>query len=108
MYEEDEDLLEDIIIENKQALEMVSIYTNILISTMESFSSIISNRLSQIMKFLTSVTILLAVPTVIYSLWGVNVPLPFQNSAFGFTVMVVSGIVITGLFALVLWWKDML
>ena len=108
MYEEDEDLLEDIIIENKQALEMVSIYTNILISTMESFSSIISNRLSQIMKFLTSVTILLAVPTVIYSLWGVNVPLPLQNSSLGFMVMVVSGIVITGLFALVLWWKDML
>ncbi|MDK8285725.1 magnesium transporter CorA family protein [Dialister micraerophilus] len=108
MYEEDEELLEDIIIENKQALEMVSIYTNILISTMESFSSIISNRLSQIMKFLTSVTILLAVPTVIYSLWGVNVPLPLQNSSLGFMVMVVSGIVITGLFALVLWWKDML
>lgn len=108
MYEEDEDLLEDIIIENKQALEMVGIYTNILISTMESFSSIISNRLSQIMKFLTSVTILLAVPTVIYSLWGVNVPLPFQNSPMGFTVMVVSGILITGLCAIILWWKDML
>lgn len=108
MYEEDEDLLEDIIIENKQALEMVGIYTNILISTMETFSSIISNRLSQIMKFLTSVTILLAVPTVIYSLWGVNVPLPFQHSPMGFVIMVVSGFIITGMCALILWWKDML
>lgn len=81
MYEEDEDLLEDVIIENKQALEMAEIYTNILMSMMDSFSSIISNRLSQIMKFLTSVTIILATPTLIYSLWGINVPVPFESSA---------------------------
>ena len=84
MYEEDEDLLEDVIIENKQALEMVEIYSNILISMMDSFSSIISNRLSSIMKFLTSMTILLAVPTLIYSLFGVNVPVPMAESPMGF------------------------
>ncbi len=108
MYEEDEDLLEDVIIENKQALEMVEIYTNILMSMMDSFSSIISNRLSQIMKFLTSVTILLAVPTLIFSLWGINVPVPWQESEIGFATVILLGIVTTIVTAVVLWKKDML
>lgn len=108
MYEEDEDLLEDVIIENKQALEMVDIYTNILSSMMASFSSIISNRLAQIMKFLTSMTILLAVPTLVYSLWGVNVPVPMADSAFGFLSLVLSGVVVTIVVAFFLWKKDML
>lgn len=108
MYEEDEDLLEDVIIENKQALEMVEIYTNILMSMMDSFSSIISNRLSQIMKFLTSVTILLAVPTLIFSLWGINVPVPWENSEIGFASVILLGVVCTLVSALVLWKKDML
>lgn len=108
MYEEDEDLLEDVIIENKQALEMVEIYTNILMSMMDSFSSIISNRLSQIMKFLTSVTILLAVPTLIFSLWGINVPVPWESSEIGFTAVILLGLVLTLVSALVLWKKDML
>ena len=108
MYEEDEDLLEDVIIENKQALEMVEIYTNILMSMMDSFSSIISNRLSQIMKFLTSVTILLAVPTLIFSLWGINVPVPWESSEIGFAAVTLLGLVLTLVSALVLWKKDML
>ncbi len=108
MYEEDEDLLEDVIIENKQALEMVEIYTNILMSMMESFSSIISNRLSQIMKFLTSMTILLAVPTLIYSLWGVNVPVPMAEDSLGFWDLTMAGIIITIVVAYLLWKKDML
>lgn len=108
MYEEDEDLLEDVIIENKQALEMVDIYTNILSSMMASFSSIISNRLAQIMKFLTSMTILLAVPTLVYSLWGVNVGVPLADAPYGFTVLVLFGILITIACAVFLWKKDML
>lgn len=108
VYEEDEDLLEDVIIENKQALEMVGIYTNILISMMDSYSSIISNGLAQIMKILTSVTILLAVPTVLYSLWGINVPLPMSDSPYGFSVLLTGGIVLTALVAFLLWRKDML
>lgn len=108
MYEEDEGLLEDVIIENKQALEMVEIYTNILMSMMDSFSSIISNRLSQIMKFLTSVTILLAVPTLIFSLWGINVPVPWESSEIGFAEVTLLGLVLTLVSALVLWKKDML
>ena len=108
MYEEDEDLLEDVIIENKQALEMAEIYTNILLSMMDSFSSIISNRLSQIMKFLTSVTIILAIPTLIYSLWGINVPVPFEESPFGFVGVILIGILLTLAVTFILWRKDML
>ena len=108
MYEEDEDLLEDVIIENKQALEMAEIYTNILMSMMDSFSSIISNRLSQIMKFLTSVTIILATPTLIYSLWGINVPVPFESSPFGFVEVTLLGVAVTVAVTFVLWKKNML
>lgn len=108
MYEEDEDLLEDVIIENKQALEMVEIYSNILMSMMDAFSSIISNRLAQIMKFLTSMTILLAVPTLVYSLWGVNVPVPMGDSPMGFMSLILFGVLFTVVVAFVLWRKDML
>lgn len=108
LYEEDEDLLEDVIIENKQALEMVGIYTNILMSMMDSFSSIISNRLSQIMKFLTSVTIILALPTLIFSLWGINVPVPLAESANGFGEVIGIGLLATLVVTLLLWKKNML
>mgnify|MGYP002230209690 FL=1 len=90
MYEEDEDLLEDVIIENKQAIEMVEMYSNILMSMSDTFASIISNNLNIVMKFLASITIMLAVPTIIFSLWGINVQVPFQDSANGF--FFVSGI----------------
>ena len=90
MYEEDEDLLEDVIIENKQAIEMVEMYSNILMSMSDTFASIISNNLNLVMKFLASITIMLAVPTIIFSLWGINVQVPFQDTANGF--FYVSGI----------------
>ena len=79
MYEEDEDLLEDVIIENKQAIEMVEMYSNILMNMMNAFTSIISNNLNMVMKMLAALTITLAVPTIIFSLWERNVPLPFQG-----------------------------
>ena len=72
-YPDDEDLLEDVIIENKQAIEMCTIYRDILSGTMDAFASVISNNLNIVMKFLTSVTIILAVPTLLASLWGMNV-----------------------------------
>ena len=64
-YEEDEELLEDVIIENKQAMEMTDIYHNILRSTMSLFGSIIDNNLNQVMKFLAAITIILELPTMI-------------------------------------------
>lgn len=84
MYEEDEDLLEDVIIENKQAIEMVEMYSNVLISMSDTFASIISNNLNMVMKFLASITIILAVPTIVFSLWGMNVNVPFSSNEFGF------------------------
>ena len=67
MYEEDQDLLEDVMVENKQAIEMASIYSSILNGMMGTFASVISNNLNMVMKFLTSVTIVMAIPTMISS-----------------------------------------
>lgn len=77
LYEEDEDILEDAIIENRQAIEMANIYRDILNGTMDAYASIISNNLNSVMKTLTSITIVLAVPTMISSFWGMNVELSF-------------------------------
>ena len=81
------DLLEDVIIENRQAMEMCTIYRDILSGTMDAFASIISNNLNIVMKVLTSLTILLSVPTLFASLWGMNVAVPFAASPFGFYVV---------------------
>ena len=108
LYEDDEDILEDAIIENRQAIEMAQIYTNILNGTMDAYASIISNNLNGVMKFLTSITIVLAIPTMISSFWGMNVKLPFENSNLGFIIMVAIAVVLT---LGVTWWlkrKDML
>ncbi len=77
-YPEDEDLLEDAIVENKQAIEMANVYSSILDVTMEAYSSVISNNLNTVMKVLTSLTIIMTIPTMIFSFFGMNVPLPFQ------------------------------
>ena len=108
LYEEDEEILEDAIIENRQAIEMSQIYRDILNGTMDAYASIISNNLNGVMKFLTSITIILAVPTMISSFWGMNVELPFQNNSMGFVIMIFVAVVTT---LLVTWWlnrKDML
>lgn len=79
-YPEDRELLEDVIIENKQAIEMGNIYSNILSGTMDAFASVISNNLNIVMKTLTSITIVMSVPTMIASFWGMNVMVPFDNA----------------------------
>ena len=107
MYEEDEDLLEDVIIENKQAIEMVEMYSNILMSMSDTFASIISNNLNIVMKFLASITIMLAVPTIIFSLWGINVQVPFQDSANGFFFVSGIALICTITAAILLWRKDL-
>ncbi len=75
-YPEDRELLEDVIIENKQAIEMANIYSSILSGTMDAFASIISNNVNIVMKFLASVTIVMAIPTMISSFYGMNVLIP--------------------------------
>lgn len=79
LYPDDEDLLEDVITENQQAIEMVNISSSILTSMMDAFASIISNNLNVVMKFLASVTILVSLPAIITGFYGMNVHLPFQN-----------------------------
>jgi len=80
MYPDDEDLLEDVITENQQAIEMVNISSNILSSMMDAFASIISNNLNVVMKILASVTILVSLPNMITSFYGMNVDLPLQEN----------------------------
>ena len=82
-YPEDEELLEDVIVENKQAIEMANVYSSILDVTMEAYSSVISNNLNAVMKILTSVTLVMTIPTMIFSFFGMNVPLPWETSAAG-------------------------
>ena len=82
-YPEDQELLEDVIVENKQAIEMANVYSSILDVTMEAYSSVISNNLNAVMKILTSVTLVMTIPTMIFSFFGMNVPLPWETSAAG-------------------------
>ncbi len=107
LYEEDEDLLEDVIIEYKQAVEMVEMYSHILNSMMEVFASIISNNLNLVMKFLATVTIILAIPTLVSSLWGMNVPVPFANSPWGFVFVLFFAVSVSCLAAYILWKRRM-
>jgi len=102
MYDEDEDLLEDAIVENRQAIEMSEIYTQILSSTMDAFASVISNNLNVIMKFLTVVTIVLAIPTMLASFYGMNVGLPFQDSPLAFAGIVLLSLLLSSAVILVL------
>lgn len=79
LYEDDEELLEDIIIESKQGIDTAKIYSSILQSTMEAISSIINNNMNEVMKSLTVITIALSIPTMVYSWYGMNINLPYMN-----------------------------
>lgn len=108
LYEEDEDLLEDSIIENKQAMEVSKTYSDILNETMDVYASVISNNINDVMKFLTLITIILAVPTLVASIWGMNVPVPFQFHQYGFPIMIAISVVVTILTMIWFKKKDML
>lgn len=107
LYEEDEDLLEDVIVEYKQAIEMVEMYGHILNSMMEVFATIISNNLNLVMRFLASITIVLAIPTLISGLWGMNVPVPFAEVSFGFFIVLFMAMTVSLLAGFWLWKKHM-
>lgn len=85
--EDDLDFLEDVAIEYRQALEMASIHSNILTGTMDAFASVISNNLNMVMKSLTSVTIVFMLPTLVSSIYGMNVPLPLAGNAHAFEII---------------------
>jgi magnesium transporter len=86
--DEEKDFLDDLIIETSQALETANTYTNILSSTLDAFASIISNNQNEVLKRLTTLTIFLSIPVLIASIYGMNVPLPFQHSPFAFWIPV--------------------
>ncbi len=97
-YSEDErDLLEDISIDSKQAIEMADIYSSILNEMMDFFSSLMSNNLNLVMKFLTSITILIAIPTLVSGIYGMNVPLPYQHSNHAFLITILISFVISAM-----------
>ena len=107
-YPDDTELLEDVIIENKQAIEMCTIYRDILSGTMDAFASVISNNLNIVMKFLAAITIVLSIPTMIASFWGMNVPgLPFADTPGGFWAVMAVALAASGITILILWRKKM-
>lgn len=105
-YPDDEDLLEDVIIENKQAMEMATIYNGILGGMVDTFASVISNNLNIVMKFLATVTIVMSIPTMIASFYGMNVPLPGSSNPYGFYIVLAAALLLSGLVALVFYKKD--
>ena len=89
-YPEDTELLGDVIVENQQAIEMTTIYRDIINGTRELMSSVIDNRLNNVMKYLTSITIVLAIPTLISGIYGMNVDakwMPLAKTPFGFAII---------------------
>ena len=92
---DERDLLDDLVIENEQAIEMCNIYRDILSGTMDAFASIISNNVNLVMKILTVITIILTIPSLIAALWGMNVPVPFEENPLGFLIVIGITLVIT-------------
>ncbi|WP_088072142.1 magnesium transporter CorA family protein [Gottfriedia luciferensis] len=106
MYEDDEDLLEDVIIENKQAIEMAEVYGNILSGMMNTFASVISNNLNIVMKFLTSITIILSIPTMVSSFYGMNVDnIPLSHVPHAFPIVIGISVLLSSTIAYIFWKK---
>ena len=109
-YPEDEELLEDVIIENKQAIEMANIYSGILSGTMDAFASVISNNLNIVMKYLALVTIIMSIPTMVASFYGMNVNsggMPFADSPYGFFIVIGFSFVLSVIVAVILIKKNL-
>lgn len=106
-YPDDKDLLEDVIIENKQAIEMSNIYSKILSETRDAFSSVISNNLNIVMKFLTSITIVMSIPTIIASFYGMNVALPMSRNPNAFLYILIMTFVLSIVSAFIMAKKKM-
>ena len=106
-YPDDTELLEDTIIENKQAIEMAKIYSDILAGTMDAFASVISNNLNIVMKFLASITIVMSIPTMISGFFGMNVLLPLEDHPWAFVIIIVITLAACGTAAWIMARKKM-
>lgn len=105
-YEEDQELLEDVLTENQQAIQMTSINTEILSSMMDAFASIISNNLNAVMKALAALTILLNLPTIVASFYGMNVALPAQDHPFAFLSIIGFTVGLTAVATFIFYKRD--
>ena len=103
--EEDEDLLDDVRVEYDQSIEMAQIQTDVLAGMMDAFASVISNNLNIVMKFLASVTIVMSIPTMIASFFGMNVPVPWETHPMGFYIVGLFAAATAVIAILVLWKK---
>jgi magnesium transporter len=107
-YEEDEDLLEDVLTENQQAIQTTNIQTEILSSTMDTFASIISNNLNAVMKVLTTLTIMVSLPTLVASFYGMNVNLPGEGHPYAFMAIFGFSFILTTSAAFIFYKRDWL
>lgn len=107
MHEEDEDVLESVIIENKRALELVQTYSDILSIMMDAFSSVINNNLNHIIKFLASVTIVVSIPTMISSFWSMTLIVPWQGTEIGFWIVLMLALITSTVVGIILRKKGM-
>lgn len=101
-YPDDEELLADVIVENKQAIEMANIYSGILTGMMGTFASVISNNLGEVMQVLAVVTIVISIPTIIFSAYGMNVPgkgMPYGEHPLGFPIIIIFSVLLSILVA---------
>jgi magnesium transporter len=92
LTEEEKELLDDLAVDMSQALEMANIYTNILSSTLDAFASIISNNMNNVLKRLTSITIILSLPALVTGIYGMNVPIPYSGSRYAFYIPILLSI----------------
>lgn len=97
----DEDLVEDVIIENRQASETARIHSDILAGMMDAFASVISNNLNVVMKRLTSITIMLMIPTLVSSMFGMNIPNSFEGNNYAFLGVVALTVILTGVIVVI-------
>jgi len=105
-YEDDQELLEDVLTENQQAIQMTSITTEILSGMMDAFASIISNNLNAVMKVLAALTIILNLPAIVASFYGMNVRLPGENHPLAFLTVIGISIALTALATFIFYKQD--
>ena len=106
-FEEDEELLEDLVIENNQAIETTELHQRILESITTSYASLLSNDMNTIMKTLTLFTVLLTLPTLVFSFFGMNVPLPIDDHSYVSWVIVVGiSLILVAIVSIYLWRKQ--
>ena len=101
LNEEEKEFLDDLIVETSQALEMANTYTNILSSTLDAFASIISNNLNNVLKRLTSITIIISLPALVTGIYGMNVPIPYAHSPHAFYIPIILSV---GLSVVISWY----